>query len=475
MAGICAYGVHIPFYRLDLGEISKVTGGFPQRGEKAVANFDEDSITMAVEAALNCLDSKNRSDRSTIQGLYFATTTSPFKEKQAAVTISSALDLPREILTLDSLGSLRSGTNALRAALDAVKAGTAKKVMVTAAESRLAYPQSPLEGLFGDGGAALLIGDTDVVAEVEGSFSLADEITDLWRRDEDRFVRTWEDRFNLTEGYQRVVNEAVGKALSKFKIGISEINKAVYYAPNARAHFNQAKIMGLDYKTQVQMPMFDEMGNIGTASSFLQLAAALDEAQPGDRILLVSYGNGADVFIFKVTDHIKEVRNGEQVKDLIASKKMLPNYHKYLNLRNLVQTEPNRQPPINPSAPLLWREQDSLLRFYGGKCNNCGTIHYPVHRVCSKCSTRDDYDHIRLSDQKVEVYLSTIDTLGYGAEISPMWTIADMSIGLRVKLQIADCESVEDVPTGTALKPTFRKFQRHGDIPVYFWKLRLPR
>ena len=475
MVGICAYGVHIPFYRLSLGEIGRATGGYSPDGEKAVANFDEDSITMATEAAINCLYSQKTSDRSHIQGLYFATTTSPFKEKQAAVTISTALDLPREILTLDSLGSLRSGTNALRAALDAVKAGTAKKMMVTTADCRIAYPQSPLEELFGDGAAALLIGDTDVAVEIEGSFSLADEITDIWRRDEDRFVRTWEDRFILAEGYQRVVKDAFQKAISKFELEPSDLSKVVYYAPNDRAHKALAKILGLNYKTQVQNPLLDKVGNTGAAAPFLQLAAALDETKSGDRILLVSYGNGSDVFLLKVTDLIKEIRNGKRVKDLIASKKMLPNYHKYLNLRGLVQTEPSRQPPINPPSTLLWREQENILRFHGSKCKQCGNIQYPFMRVCSKCFTKDDLDRIRLSDQKAEVYLSTIDTLGYGGESSPMWTISDMPIGLRVKLQVTDCEAVEDVPPGTELNPTFRKFQRQGDIPVYYWKLRLPR
>ena len=82
---------------------------------------------------------------------------------------------------------------------------------------------------------------------------------------------------------------------------------------------------------------------------------------------------------------------------------------------------------------------------------------------------------VRLSDQKAKVFLSTIDTLGYGGESSPMWTISDMPIGLRVKLQVTDCDSIEEIPPGTELDPTFRKFQRQGDIPVYFWKLRLAR
>ncbi len=179
--------------------------------------------------------------------------------------------------------------------------------------------------------------------------------------------------------------------------------------------------------------------------------------------------------LLKVTDLIDKVRNGSSVKNQITSKKMLPTYHKYLNLHGLVEIEPLRQPAINTPATLLWREQDSLLRFHGSKCKECGTVQFPVIPVCAKCSSRGEADKVRLSDQEATVFLSTVDTLGFGGELSPTWVIADMSAGLRIRLQVADCEAVEEVPTGTKLKPTFRKFQRQGDTPVYFWKLRLPR
>ncbi len=474
MAGICAYGVYIPFYRLALSSIAEATGGFAQDGEKAVANFDEDSITMAAGAALNCLNSTDKTDRSGIEGLIFASTTSPFKEKQSAVTIATALDLPNEIQTMDSLGSLRAGTNALRSAHDAVKAGSAKKMMVTVSDTRQGYPQSSLEEQFGDGAAALLLGDTDVAVEIDGCFSLANEITDIWRRDEDPFVRTWEDRFNLSAGYQNVVKTAIQKAVEKFGVNISDLSKVVFYAPSARAHGVLAKSIGAN-KKQVQNPLFDAIGNTGAASPFIQLGAALDEAKPGDKILLASYGNGCDVFLLTITDLINNVRNGLSVQKQITTKGMLPNYHKFLNLRELIQSEPSRQPAINTPASLLWREQEGIMRFKAGKCKECGNVQFPALPVCAKCSAKDVGEKVRLSDQEAEVFLSTIDTLGFGGESSPMWAIADMPVGLRIRLQITDCESIEDVPTGTKLYPSFRKFQRQGDTPVYHWKLTLPR
>ena len=128
MLGILSYGAYVPLYRLGWDEIAKAWGGKAPKGEKAVANHDEDSITKGVEAAINCLGSL---DRKEIDGLYLASTTSPYREKQCASLIAAALDLRDDIITCDCTNSLRAGTIALRTALDAVKAGSARAAWST--------------------------------------------------------------------------------------------------------------------------------------------------------------------------------------------------------------------------------------------------------------------------------------------------------------------------------------------------------
>src|SRR5512147_2889354 len=143
MVGITSYGAYVPMTRLALGAIAG--GGRkagPGGGERSVAYFDEDSITMAVAAAMDCL---RGIDRATIGGVFFASASSPYREKQAAALIAKALDLPREVITADFGDSLRAGSTALRSAVDAVKAGSARNVLVVAADCRLAAPRSPLE------------------------------------------------------------------------------------------------------------------------------------------------------------------------------------------------------------------------------------------------------------------------------------------------------------------------------------------
>ena len=162
MAGIISYGAYVPYLRLPLAAIAggKRTEGGP---EKAVANYDEDSLTMAVAAAVDCLRGH---DRASVDGVIFASTSFAFKEKQGATIVAKALDLRRDVLTADVGDSLRAGTGALRAALDAVRAGSARRVLVVVGDVRMASPRSALEANLGDAAAAFLVGADGAAATV---------------------------------------------------------------------------------------------------------------------------------------------------------------------------------------------------------------------------------------------------------------------------------------------------------------------
>src|SRR5262250_1305393 len=174
MVGIASYGAYVPWLRLPLAAI---TGGKPGGPEKAVAGWDEDAVTMAVAAAVDCL---RGIDRASIDGVLFASTSYAFKEKQGAAIVARALDLRRDVLTTDVGDSLRAGTTALRTAADAVKAGSARRVLVVAADTRMAAPRTAMEANLGDGAAAFLVGAEGVALAPVASHSIADEIIDVW-------------------------------------------------------------------------------------------------------------------------------------------------------------------------------------------------------------------------------------------------------------------------------------------------------
>jgi len=469
MVGITSYGAYIPYYRLNRVEIAKAWGGAPQLGEKAVANCDEDSITMAVAAAIDCTTGI---DPKGIGGLYFASTTSPYKEKQAAAVIATAVDLGREVFTVDFGSSLRSGTSAMRAAMDAVSSGSSRRVLVCAADTRLGYPHGENEMSFGDGAAAFLIGDTKVAAAIEGSYTLTNEMIDVWRSDKDIFVNVWEERFVREIGYERVIPEAVSAAMKKYNLAPKDFAKFVCYAPNSRQLTPIARNLGFNLKTQVQDILYDTVGNTGTASAMMSLVAALEEAKAGDRILLASYSNGCDVFILKVTEEIENIRNRRGVKGHLSRKRMVGNYQKYARWRRLIAVQPPARPePVAPSAVALWRDNKGGLGLYGVRCKNCGFIQYPAQRVCINCKTKDNFEPYRFARETGKVFTFSHDNLA--ASIDPPTTICavDFPQGGRIMCDMTD-RAVEEVKVGMPVEMTFRKIGEQGSIYNYWWKCR---
>jgi len=469
MVGITSYGAYIPLHRLSKATISRAWGDSPVPGEKAVANWDEDSITMAVAAGMDCL---NGVDPQTLDGLYLASTTFPYLEKQSAALVATALDLRRNVFTTDFSNSLRCGTSAMKAAMDAINANSVGSIMVCAADTRLGMPHGAREMDFGDGAAAIILGSTGVIATIEGVYSVMDEIIDVWRPDDDIFVHSWEERFIREKGYARVVPEAVSAALEKYKLAPNDFAKAVFYAHNPGLLTAVARQLGFDTKTQVQDILCDTVGNTGAALSLMLLVAALEEAKAGDRILLVGYSDGCDVLILRVTEEIEKVGDRRGMKGHLASKLELDNYQKYLEWRALIPTQTTLRPgPDQPSAVALLRDRKYGLALYGVKCKVCGTPHFPPEHVCVNCGTRDQFEDYRFANRKGVLTTFSQDSswAGVSLDVPVTVTAVDIDGGGRIICDMTDRDP-EQVKVGMPVEMTFRKLRRVGGINNYWWK-----
>lgn len=479
MAGIETYGAYVPLHRLKRDDIARAWGAASQGGERAVANYDEDAITMAVSAATDCLRGV---DRNTVDAVYMATTSSPYREKLAASIVATALDLKREVVTNDFANSLRTGTMALRAALDAVKAGSVRRALVLASDSRLGAPRSDFEQSFGDGAAAFLVSNQDTAVTIDTFYSHADDIMDFWRtRPEDLiktgddrlvshdFVKTSEDRFVITEGYLHNVQEGVTQLLKRCEISPKDITKAVFYAPDARRHREIAPSLGFDYKTQVQDPLFDKMGNTGAAFAPMLLVAALETAKPRDRILLVSYGDGCDVMMLRTTELVGNIRGKRGIQGHLASKRYISNYEKYMSHRALIPTESQRRPPLVSSVPILWRDKKWIISFNGVKCRKCGRLFFPPQRICLYCHSKDEFDYVRLSDKKGKLFTFTVDNLALSQDSPEIFCRVHLEGDVGVYCRMTDRDP-ENVKVDMPVEMTFRKFHEAGGYNNYFWK-----
>jgi len=177
MVGIVSYGSYVPYRRLKRSAIGAVLGTPAGKGERAIASFDEDSVSMAVEAVRDALKAAPPGD---VQALIFATTTPPYAEKLSAAVIGAAAMLPAEIRASDMTGSVRAGLSALLQGADAIGGG-AKRALVAIGDCRLAAPEGKAEQTSGDGAVAFVLGSEGVIAEIEASASLTREFLDSWR------------------------------------------------------------------------------------------------------------------------------------------------------------------------------------------------------------------------------------------------------------------------------------------------------
>ncbi|MDY7019724.1 MAG: hydroxymethylglutaryl-CoA synthase [Chloroflexota bacterium] len=469
MVGITSYGAYIPLYRLSRDEISRAWSRPNAGGEKAVANVDEDSITMAVEAVIDCLTGM---DRELIDGLYLATTTAPYKEKLCASIVAVAADLRKEqFFAADFTSSVRAGTMAMKASIDAIKGGSAKKVIVAASDRRVPAPNSEFEPLFGDSAAAFVFGDSDVAVNIEGNYSISSEFMDIWRRDGDKFPRTWEDRFVLEEGYQKLLQQAVSGLMNKYSLTPKDFTKAIFYAPTARSHAAMARSLGFDAKTQVQDPMFATVGNTGTAFVPMMLVAALEEAKPGDKLLLANYGDGADCYILVVTEQIENIRDRRGIKRHLASKSILPNYEKYILFRDLMEWEFERRPPAASSLSWIWRDRAQVYRLHGQKCRRCGWVQFPRQRVCINCQAKDDFEDVSIADKKGNLFTFTHDERAMVPILPEIMCEIDFGDGLRLYCPMTDRDP-EKVEIGMSVEMTFRNIHEGADAHNYFWVCR---
>ena len=432
-----------------------------------MANFDEDSVSMAVAAAIDCLNGREREE---IDGLLFATTTPPYAEKQCASIIATALDLRRDIFTADITDVLRAGTTALKSALDSVAAGSAKNVLVVASDNRQGAPKGEAERNSGDGAVAFIISEDAVIAEQAGSYTITENMMDTWRSAGDQFVRSWEDRFAIEEGLERIMGEAVSGFMEKEGVSVKDVAKLALYSPDARRHGQLARHLGFQPE-QVQDPLFGRMGNTGAAFPLMLLSGALEDGSPGQLLLTVAYGDGSDVLGFRTTSKIGERGHGLGVSGFLDSGQVLDSYETYAKWRNvwLTDSSSRRPDPQSPSVTALWRESDQNIKFHGGVCNQCGYVQYPPQRVCVECQSRDDSTPIRLSDKLGTVFTYSLDYLAGTVDTPLAVVVVDFEPGGRVLCMMTDRE-VGEVQIGMPVQMSFRKLRVVNGIHNYYWK-----
>ncbi|MCP4764369.1 MAG: hydroxymethylglutaryl-CoA synthase family protein [archaeon] len=468
--GIIRYGAYLPKYILERKQIAEAWD-FPSiPGGIAVGNNDEDTITMAVEAGLDCL---GEIDPSSIDGLFFASTTSPYVEKKSASFIANVLDFRSNIIAMDICNSTGAASNAIARAYEAIKAGSAKKILVLGSDMQTPMPESMYEYQYGSGAAAVLIGEgSEVVLTIEGYTSTSDNVIGPWKRANDKFIHQFQTKHEGRYGYASNMIKAFKNLLNMLEIDPKSVKKAALYAPDPRKGSAIGQKIGFTAKSIEGSPFLD-FGNTGNAFALMTLILAVRRAKTDSLIAFGNYGDGADAFIFKVVDKTALKNLHRTCRGVTGNQNSMLNisYPSYLSKKKLLETTRFTR----KSSPVwAWRDEKFLLRLFGAKCKSCGAVQYPIPRVCIECSTKDQLEDIKL--KKIgTIFTFTLDHLQGGNYFdTPVpRCVIDLDGGGRILCDMTDVENpTEEVKIGMKVELTFRWMHPGADFHNYYWKCR---
>src|SRR5262245_35808003 len=383
--GILAYGAYLPKLRLARKAVADANAWFNPalrglaKGERTMCNWDEDAVTMAVEAARDCLSGQ---DRGSIGAVAFASTSFPFEDRLNAGIVLEALNLAPGVNAQDLTASQRAATSGLVAALQMARGG-AGPILVAASEKRRTKTASPLELQTGDGAAALLVGTGPVVARLIGHASRTVDFVDHFRGEGFDFDYTWEERWLRDEGYNKIVPAALADLFKATAVKPADIAHFAMPCVLPRVAAGIAKRAGVP-EAAVRDNLHGVCGETGAAHPLVMLVDALEKAKPGDKILVVGFGQGCDALLFEATDELPKLAPRLGVRGHLARRKEETNYAKLLAFNDLVAIERGMRAEVDKQTPLssLYRNRRMLTGFIGGQCRKCGTLQFPKLNVC---------------------------------------------------------------------------------------------
>ena len=478
MAGIVSFGAYVPRRRLQRLSVFATIGWHSPAimmmasGERSMCNWDEDTLTMSVAAARDCLIGQNKAD---VDGVYLASTTLPFADRQNAGVLAAALNLAEQNLgTADFASSQKAGATALLAALEAVKSGERQRVLVTAADQRQTKAGSFYELWFGDGAASLLVGEGDVIAEFLGAYSIACDFVPHYRGSLNKFDYTWEERWVRDEGYAKIIPAAIGGLLKKLKLSIGDVAKFAYPCFFTAEHRAIAKKMGLGREQSIDN-LHERLGETGAAHPLVLLINALETAKPGERIVVAGFGQGCDALCFQVTDKIAALPPRQGVAGSLANRVVEETYPKFLSFNGLLETEEGirGEAPTQTAMTVLWRKRKMILGMVGGRCAKCGTAQFPKAAVCVNpaCNAFHTQEDLEFADQPAFIKSFTGDLLAVSPEPPAVYGMIQFDGGGRLMADFTDCE-LHKLKVGQPVRMVFRK--RYHDakrgFTGYFWK-----
>jgi 3-hydroxy-3-methylglutaryl CoA synthase len=473
--GILSFGAYAPRKRLQRSVIYAANSWFAPglkglaKGEKAIGDWDEDSITMAVEAGRDALTGI---DRAEIGSISLASTTLPFADRLNCGIVKEALNLSDAVSAIDVGGSQRAGLSSLRQALEAA-AGRTKPHLCIASDMRITCPGSDLELNTGDAAAGLLVGTGDVVARLVGAYSTTADFVDHYRSTGMDYDYVFESRWIKEEGHIALSVKAIRDGLAAIGVEPGSIDRLIVPISTKGVTATIAKQTGIKAEA-IADTLTAQLGEAGTAHALVMLVAALETAKPGEKLLVLGFGQGVDIVVFEVTDAITRLAPRRGVAGSLARGHQDSNYMRWLFHRGRVDMEKGIRAELDQKQPATtaWRHHKGVLGLVAGRCTKTGTVQFPKSDISvapndRSQGTQEDYP---LAEIPARVMTFTADSLTYSPAPPNYYGMVDFEGGGRMIAEFADI--FEEVEVGAHMQMVFR-IKAVDDVRnfvKYFWK-----
>ncbi len=335
--GIIGYGAYVPRYRLPAKEVARIwtegTAGLPIK-EKAVPGLDEDVITMSIEAARNAMLRAGVSPDG-IRAVWVGSESHPYAVKPTSTIVAEAIGAAPHVQAADMEFACKAGSEAMVMAMGLVGSGMAHYALAIGMDTAQGKPGDALEYTAGAGGAAYLIGPADeALATIDGSYSFVTDTPDFWRREYQHYPEHGQ-RFTGEPAYFKHITEAATVLMNAQGTQPSDYKYAIFHQPNVKFPQKVAKMLGFTKEQITTGLLVGLIGNTYAGAALIGATAVLDIAEPGDRILMVSFGSGAgsDAFDLTVTEAIRERRDrAPKTQDYVARRTEI-DYGTYVRYR----------------------------------------------------------------------------------------------------------------------------------------------
>lgn len=460
---IASVGGYLPLLRLDRKAAAaslRWTGlGSLKAGRRAVAGWDEDAVTLAVEAGRAPV-----ATGADISDLVFASTSAPFFERSHATLIGQALGLSPDVRTLDVASTRRAATSALMRALEGDRSA-----LIVSGEKRPTRTGNATQLAFGDGAAAVLTASEGPV-RYRGGATFSHDLLDIYSSREHPTVYAAEERFVRDVAVTEVLAPTIRSACEQTGVVVADIRFVAMAEPVTGCFAALSKALGLT-ALNTGAEVSELAGNLGAAHPLFAFALACDRAEPGDIILLVGFGSGCDALLFEVSG---PVPGAAAVTQALAEGRVLTDYVRFLNLSGALDLDwgVRSETEQKAGATVLNRYGRDTIGFVGGR-DVRGNVQFPKTRmpVHPDATGPEPLEDVRLADREASLVSVTVDRLNFTPDPPFYFGLVQFDVGARLMMELTDAaEEGFSVGQPMAMRFRIKSLDKRRGFRTYFWK-----